>query len=192
MKTCFRLVLVAAVYSCVLFAGSARATELDEYSTKAREVVAGFGASLKGELKTALAAGGPVNAIRVCSDKATAISSKISRDTGWTVRRVSTRQRNPLNRPDEYEYSVLRHFEKQAKSEKNLERYEIVIIQGVKEFRYMKAIKIKPICLNCHGKSAEITDEVKTELKTRYPHDRATGYSVNQIRGAFSIRIPLD
>ncbi len=191
MKTYFKLVLAAVVCCCVLFAGSARAAELDEHLKKAREVVAEFEASLKGELKTALTDGGPVNAIGVCSEKAAHIASKISRDRGWTVRRVSTRQRNPLNRPDEYEYSVLRYFAKQEQSEKNLERYETVIIQGVKEFRYMKAITIKPICLNCHGKVAEITDEVKTELKTKYPHDQATGYSADQLRGAFSIRIPF-
>jgi hypothetical protein len=188
-KLYLKLMITTAVLLLLVALGQASAQ--DEYLAKARAVTGEFGSSLKEELRAALAAGGPEKAIQICSKEAAAIAGKISRRTGWTVRRVSLKVRNPLNRPDEYEYSVLKQFEK-ATDEKGLERYETVIIQGEKEFRYMKAIKVRPLCLKCHGKPDEIASATKAELKTRYPHDKATGYSVGQIRGAFSVRIPLE
>lgn len=193
MDVKLKLLIAAGFFLfAISLVGIGQAVEKDEYLVKAQEVVEEFGASLKGELKVALAEGGAGKAIRVCSEKAAVIANNISRKTGWAVRRVSLKQRNPLNRSDEYEHSVLRQFERQAAGKENLEQYDTVIIQGVKEFRYMKAIKIKPLCLKCHGMADNITAEVKTELESRYPHDRATGYSVGQIRGAFSVRIPLE
>ncbi len=186
-------IIIVLMLLCVGFQPNmGLAEEQNEPLVKARSTISEFGASLKGELKGALEAGGPGNAIKVCSEKAAVIGNNISRKTGWTVRRVSLKLRNPLNRPDEYEYSVLKQFEKQAEVKENLERYDTVIIQGVREFRYMKAIKIKPLCLKCHGMADKIDATVKAELKNRYPHDKATGYSVSQIRGAFSVRIPLE
>jgi len=38
-------------------------------------------------------------------------ASHISREMGWMLRRVSLKNRNPLNRPDEYEAKILRQFE---------------------------------------------------------------------------------
>jgi hypothetical protein len=190
LKSYLKLVIAGVFFSVLVSIG--QATEPDEHLVKAREVVKEFGATLKKELKAALEAGGPENAIKVCAEKAIDVANKISRKTGWSIRRVSLKQRNPLNRPDEYEYSVLKKFEKQNEKEKSLEQYETLIIQGIKEIRYMKAIKIHPLCLKCHGKADEIAPATKEQLEANYPHDKATGYSVGQIRGAFSIRIPVE
>ena len=54
--------------------------------------------------------------------------------------------------------------------------------------RYMKAIPTGPVCLTCHGE--EIAPEVEESLRTAYPHDRALGYGLGDIRGAFSITWP--
>ncbi len=189
--------LIAVFSGWFIFNTITWAEEREEYLTKAQEAVAELETALKAELETALSAGGMAGAIKICAEKATGIASQISRRTGWSVRRVSQKLRNPLNRPDEYEYSILKEFEKQAEKDKaenkdmGLERYDLVIIQGVKEFRYLKAITLKPVCVKCHGKPEEIAEEVKAELDTGYPHDQATGYAVGQVRGAFSVRIPV-
>jgi hypothetical protein len=143
-----------------------------------------------GEFKKAIKKGGPLLAISVCADKAPEIANAISRKTGWMVRRVSLKTRNPMNNPDAYETKFLQETES-SPGKKTGEIAEVIEIGGRKEFRYMKVIKTAPPCLTCHGMTEKIAPEIKKEIISRYPYDRATGYKPGDIRGAFSIRIPL-
>ena len=45
------------------------------------------------------------------------------------------------------------------------------------------------ICLACHG--AKIPAAVEEALKADYPNDKARGYKAGDIRGAFTISIPV-
>lgn len=56
----------------------------------------------------------------------------------------------------------------------------------------MKALPVAPLCLNCHGSAANIPPGIKARLAQEYPHDRATGYALGQVRGAISVKQPLD
>ena len=58
-------------------------------------------------------------------------------------------------------------------------------------FRYMKALPVQPLCLSCHGTAVNIPDQVKAKLAIEYPHDRATGYGIGQVRGATTIKQPV-
>lgn len=60
-----------------------------------------------------------------------------------------------------------------------------------KHLRYAKAIAIEPLCLTCHGTADSIPEEVKARLRTKYPLDQTTGYSVGELRGAVVITRPL-
>ena len=55
----------------------------------------------------------------------------------------------------------------------------------------MKALPTQALCLQCHGAQASLSPAVKEKLSALYPQDKATGYSVGQIRGAMTIRKPL-
>lgn len=73
------------------------------------------------------------------------------------VSRTSLKLRNPENKPDEWEMTVLKQFEdRKAKGEspKKIEHSEVVDSNGEKYFRYMKAIAIGETCLNCHGEKS--------------------------------------
>jgi hypothetical protein len=59
-------------------------------------------------------------------------------------------------------------------------------------FRYMQAIPMQGMCMSCHGPREALAPEVRERLEERYPHDRATGFAVGDLRGAFSIRQPLE
>lgn len=48
-----------------------------------------------------------------------------------------------------------------------------------------------PLCLTCHGQPEEIAPEVREKLQTLYPSDQATGYRLNDLRGAVSVAMPL-
>ena len=49
----------------------------------------------------------------------------------------------------------------------------------------MKAQGVETVCMNCHA--AEIKPETEAALSEKYPLDKARGYSLGQIRGAFSL-----
>ncbi len=70
-----------------------------------------------------------------------------------------------------------------------LEHAEVVTQDGKRLFRYMKAIPTREVCLACHGRSLD--PAVESTLKELYPEDRARGFSVGDIRGAFTVTQPM-
>jgi len=148
-----------------------------------RDIVNRFATELQGALKGAMAEGGPTAAVGVCKEQAPSIASRLSRETGAKVARTSLKPRNPRNAPEPWQRTILREFEQQAASgaPMPLEHFE----QSNGDARYLRAIGTQAVCLACHGE--EIADEVRESIAADYPFDRARGYSVGDIRGAFSI-----
>jgi hypothetical protein len=161
---------------------------------EAAGVAAGFQQELGAALQSAIAEGGPVAAIEVCREAAPAIAARASRDSGWAVRRVGTRVRNPVSgRPDGWESAQLADFERRLAAGERPESvavYAIVDDAGVRTQRYMKAIVTAPLCLVCHGDPATQPADLRAKLAERYPDDRATGYRAGELRGAFTLRRP--
>lgn len=171
------------------------ADDLKKMQDDGRRVAAEFVKMLGGELRREMEATGPIRAILVCKFYAPEVASTLSRQTGWRVSRVSLKSRNPaLGYPDLWEQKVLTEFDQRvARGEKadNLEYSEIVREPQGEVFRYMKALPVVPLCLNCHGPENQLTEAVKLQLRTEYPHDRGVGYSLGQVRGAVTIKRPL-
>ena len=182
----------AAIIS-LLFIGTANAdTHLKERAQKSKAVVMEFMGQLKGELKGAMKADGPVNAINVCKEKAPAIAASLSEKHGWDIARTSLKTRNSANAPDAWESKILNEFEaRKAKGEavKPMAHFEAVENDGKKNFRFMKAIPTGEVCLKCHG--SEIKPGIKAKLQELYPNDKATGFKLGDIRGAFTITQPM-
>mgnify|MGYP001043518692 CR=1 FL=1 len=173
-----------------LFTISATALHADEAQMKSLKgegvsIVKRFGGTLKPELKKALKGGGPAHAIGVCSEQAPAIAQKLRADTGWDVKRVSLKARNASSAvPDAWERKVLEQFDaRQMKGESAKKMAFSEVVDG--QFRFMKAQGVEAVCLTCHA--AEVKPEVEAALKEKYPQDKARGYSLGQIRGAFSL-----
>jgi hypothetical protein len=156
-----------------------------ELKKEAINLIKQFGGTLKPELQKALKSGGPAHAIGVCSEKAPAIAKNLRDSSGWYVKRVSLKARNSSSAiPDNWEQKVLKQFEeRQAKGESARNMAYSEIVDG--KYRFMKAQGAGKLCLTCHG--TEITPEVEAALKEKYPDDMARGYSLGQIRGAFSL-----
>ncbi len=165
-------------------------------ATEAKMITMKLLKELGGTLKQEMKARGPAGAISVCKDKAPAIAGRLSRETGWRITRVGTRVRNPmLGMPDAWEQKVLAMFEeRRARGEplKEMAYHEIVEEPGGRYFRFMKALGVKPVCTNCHGDDQAVHGEVKAQLAAHYPHDEARGYKPGDLRGAISIKRPLD
>jgi hypothetical protein len=157
----------------------------------AGELVQRLGAALKQELATS----GPDGAIAVCKDTAPRLAGDMSRRTGWRVARVSLKPRNALlGMPDAWEQSVLLRFERAVAAGEPVEAIEYAeTVQEPQDrfFRYMKALPVQPLCLTCHGSAATIPESVRQRLADEYPHDRAVGYEIGQLRGAVTIKVPV-
>lgn len=154
----------------------------------AKVAIKDFAGSLQAVLKATMQAGGPIAAIGVCNTQASPISEKVAAEHGMALSRVSLKNRNPANAPNDWQTLVLEDFEKQYAAGKDITTLawsETVNTGGGQEFRFMKAIPTGAVCLNCHG--SNIGPEVSQALAGLYPEDKATGFSEGDIRGAFVV-----
>lgn len=190
-----RLAWLAALVGAAAGALAQSADDMRRYLEDGRNVATKFARDLGGELRRELEATGPLRSIIVCKFSAPEVASSLSRMTGWRVSRVSLRTRNPaLGQPDAWEHRVLVDFDRRAQSgekPESIEFGEVVTEPGGVFFRYMKALPVDRMCLQCHGPADSLSGSVKERLATDYPFDRATGYSLGQIRGAVTVKRPL-
>ncbi|MFA7242242.1 MAG: DUF3365 domain-containing protein [Sulfuricellaceae bacterium] len=173
----------------------ATADDLATFQDDSRKVVKELVGQLGSKVQSEMMSSGPVGTISVCKVIAPMATSEISRKTGQRVTRVSLKVRNPLlGMPDAWEQTVLMNFEKrltEKESPANMEFAEVVTEPQGKYLRYMKAIPTQEVCLKCHGAPDAIAAPVKEVLNADYPHDKAIGYTLGQIRGAISIKKPM-
>ncbi len=139
--------------------------------------------SLGGQLKAAMADGGPVAAIGVCQQVALPLTAAAGNSVdGVTLRRVTLKPRNPANQPDATDAAVLEAMQAQPAPE--------VAIRRVGEtIRYYQPLAIAEVCLKCHGDPATFPKELAAILAEKYPHDAATGYALGDLRGAIRVDI---
>lgn len=156
---------------------------------EARALIATFSGTLVGELQSAMKAGGPVQAIAVCKERAPRIAADLAAQSGWSVKRTSLKTRNPaLNAPDDWERAALVRFEARhgaGEPADTLAFAEVVELGGAPYFRFMKAIPTGEACLACHG--TDLAAPVAAALDRDYPQDQARGYGPGDVRGAFSL-----
>jgi len=177
----------------------AAASEGEEHKAaleEARKVADGLVSQVRGELTRALESSGPLRAVVVCKYSMPEIASNLSRRLGWKVSRVSLKPRNPaLGMPDAWEQRVLQQFEQQvARGEKAglLEHAEVTTEPAGRFFRYLRALPMGPLCLSCHGPVEGLSEAIRAQLAIEYPQDRAVGFRSGQVRGAVTIKRPLD
>lgn len=150
-----------------------------------------FVESLKSVLIKEIQTNGIVSAVSVCSDTAQILTNKFGITKGIYIKRVSFKNRNPNNSPDEIESKALKYFE-ELKSNGMLndttEFIEITEKENVRTIHFLKPIIVQAPCLNCHGQSNIILPDVKAIIDQKYSSDKATGYNLNDLRGAISIQ----
>lgn len=194
---CSKLIVssVVLLVLLVLLVSVANAGPGKKYQEQAIEVTQTMVQQLGAVMMQKMQTEGPVGAVDACSVDALKIAGELSRKTGWQVKRVGTKVRNPLiGMPDAWEQKVLSAFEKRRANGESLQTMaygEMLKDAGGRYFRYMKAIEVKPQCLGCHGADDMISDDVSKVLEMRYPNDKATGYQAGELRGAVSIKMPL-
>ncbi|BDQ03368.1 DUF3365 domain-containing protein [Ignavibacterium sp.] len=166
----------------------------EELKTALRSDAKTFMESLKSVLIKEIQTNGIVNAVSVCSDTAQILTNNYGVSKGIYIKRVSFKNRNPLNVPDDFESKVLKMFEEQFNKNQlkpESDYVELIEQNGVYKVRYMKPIFVQPECLNCHGTEEQISPQVKDLINKVYPNDKAKGYQMGDLRGAVSIQKTL-
>ena len=153
-----------------------------------------FMKSLKVILIKQMQTKGVLQAVAVCSDTAQVLTNNFGIQKGVFIKRVSLKNRNKNNFPDDFEKKVFNKFEllkQNNELDNNSEHIEIVKEGEYTYIRYLKPILIQAECLNCHGNPSAMMTEVKDLIMKKYPDDKAVGYSIGDLRGVVSIKKAL-
>ncbi len=183
-----RFTLSLALSGLIISPLSLADEKLDGKLATYRNTMKELGGGLLTELSAALKEGGPNKAIEVCHTKAPQAGAKVADKTGFKVGRTSLKPRNPQNAPDAWEEGVLKKFEERkaaGENPQNLEYHEVIEKDGQRQVRYMKAVPTVELCVACHG--TDIAPDIQAKLKELYPEDKATGFQVGELRGAFTL-----
>jgi len=191
-----KMLLTSTIIALVTLPSSVVANEVttnitaaSEDALEARSLVKAFGSDLKSVLISTMKTEGPIQALAVCNIEAGPIAQKHSALANWNIARTALKVRNTNNTPDAWELAVLTQFEKRKAAGENVAtmEYSETISLGEKSvYRYMKPIPTAGACLACHGEV--LSENVANKINILYPDDQATGFSVGDIRGAFSLQ----
>ena len=139
----------------------------------------------RSELVRELTDGGPEHAIRVCHMSATTVANRIAHEEGVNAGRTAARLRTPSNGPRPWAAPIVARFAEGRAAATDGFVADLGTRVGV-----MRPIAHLPICAPCHGTSEQLTPQLRAELETRYPHDRATGFKEGDLRGWLWVEVP--
>ena len=188
MKILWMGILLLIVTTCS--AEENRPSDMEIFMEDSTVQIKKLAMSLKTHLVAAMQEGGPGKAIEVCNVEAPIITEEINSQSDIQIKRTSLKIRNPNNAPDDWEKMVLTDFEDQVKNGiriNELNYSEVSEDNGIETYRMMSAIPVGDVCVVCHGPKESLPDVVQEELNAKYPNDQAIGYTVGEIRGAFSL-----
>jgi len=110
-------------------------------------------------------------------------ANALSDTTGWSVRQIAMKYRNPTNQLDDAGARVYPRF---AEHPNRMRRWTRTTLDGTTGWRYYRRIVVEPSCLACHGAQADRPAFVKQN----YPDDRAYGFSAGDLRGLYAVFVP--
>jgi len=178
-----RLALLLAILPC-------HAEPASDPAADGPKIVAEASAKLLAELTAAIAKDGPQGAIAVCSERAPQIAAETGKAHGVTLRRATTKPRNPKNAADAIERKTLETFATAIDAKQPPKPQVIAAENGAKVF-HAPILLASPLCLQCHGNpERDIAPATLEALRKAYPEDQATGYTVGQLRGLWSVAFP--
>jgi len=187
-KSIAGLIAFAAVLSANPYESTQE--EIDAVKTVGQKASSELLKTLGGNLQAHLKAGGAMDAFHFCSDQAYPLTESVDKELGAevAVKRVSLKYRNPANAPQKDEKAILEALET-LKANNAVLPAEIVEVVGDGTYKYYKPLLInKEACLKCHG-DIDKTPPLADAIRKRYPEDTATGYKMNDIRGAIVVTV---
>jgi cytochrome c553 len=172
--------VVASVNS---FINTIPATPLEQGRDIAMQTKLALGKNLMHAINTK----GTAGALEFCSEKAFVLTDSMSKLLDAKIRRVSDKNRSPLNAASGNELIYIRDAKASlAKGEPVKPKMEE---QAGKHVGYYPIIT-EAMCLQCHGKpGTDLSETTIAKLRQLYPNDKATGYGLNELRGIWVIEM---
>ncbi len=158
-------------------------TEGDSIATEAQRI-------LLMNVSQAIQNAGPAGAVDFCNVHAMPLTDSVSAMHKVNIQRLSDKNRNPEN-------AIISETDKEAwlqiktmMKDTAVKQKQLVLQQGSSIY-YYKAIPLgMPACLSCHGvKGENILPETQQAINSKYPDDKATGYSIGELRGVWKIKM---
>ncbi|GAB4413395.1 MAG: DUF3365 domain-containing protein [Bacteroidia bacterium] len=162
------------------------ATEQQHYLSMGQDIVGRSFSTLSSNLQAAMAAGGVTEAVSFCQLAAMPLTDSLSAAMHASIRRSSTRTRNPANAPRAHEQAMLDSFAAQfAAGETPTPQVQPL---GLDSVAFYAPIMLLAPCQRCHGIPGQTIDSSDYAfIQARYPDDQATGYQAGDLRGIWSI-----
>jgi hypothetical protein len=135
-----------------------------------------------------MATQGVGGAATYCSYVAIPMVDTLAARHGISIKRTSSKIRNPKDAPDEREKVVLARFE--GEKAQGMELKPLLEVIDAHTVAYYHPIMMQPLCLSCHGKLGETMEELDYSLiKYLFPEDQAIGYEAGDFRGIMSMKL---
>ncbi len=190
MRSLTCLLIILMISSCGVREEKATQREESlkkEYLQKGGEIVNLSQSELLKNVSHAMKTGGPGYAIDFCNLRAMEIKDSLSRLNNCQIQRIALKYRNPLDKPQsKKEEDLLRQYQLTVQRGDSI-KPEVYVLEDRIEY-YQPIFINKGACLICHGvPGTQVTDETLEKIMARYPNDLATGFSMNDFRGAWKI-----
>lgn len=176
------------IFSLALVSSLASALPLSEEQiiAKGDEASALLVQKLGGELKSKMQESGPLGALGFCSQNALDLTKQVSSQTNTSIKRISIKNRNPLNAPSKQERALMNKWDTLLKKAQPLPPYELVNVSDSTSIYYKPIVINNEACLKCHG---NVEGELAKAIRSVYPKDKATGYKMGDLRGMIAVEI---
>ncbi len=146
--------------------------------------------TLSSNLAAALNEGGVPNAIEFCKIEAMPLTQSVSDTYGVEVRRATHKPRNPSNAATASEMVIIEAYQSALRD--SIPLAPRIESDGEWAVFHAPITIANDLCLKCHGgEGTDIADADLVFIRNAYPDDRATGFAAGELRGVWSIRIPL-
>lgn len=175
-----------------LMIASAFAQQPNDPAAPGQKVIAEAFGKLTAELTAAIAKDGTAKAIDVCSVRAPQIATEVGKTHEVTLRRATTKPRNPKSAANDSEQAILTAFGLALTAKEAPKPQTVANPDGSTTF-YAPIVIANPLCLQCHGTpEKDIARATLEAIQKHYPKDQATGYQLGDLRGLWSVTFPAN
>jgi len=162
-------------------------TTLESFRSQGKLIVKEAFLALSSELKSAIQEGGISYALNFCNTAALPVTDSLAKKYNVDIKRVSLRNRNPLNKADAFETSLIETFSKLGTAD--LSQVNMVVRDAEGYAVYAQPIIINDMCLQCHGNTKkDIDPENFALIRKLYPQGEAVDYKVGDLRGIWYVK----
>lgn len=159
----------------------------EDYLKKGMNLALATKSVLGKNLLTAIKTKGTDQALVFCNERAMVLTDSMSANLQAKIKRVSDQNRNPDNLANDAELEYIQSAKKEIETTGQASP-QMQEIDGQMVGYY--PIMTNNMCLQCHGNpDTDINSKTKVALAAFYPDDKATGYTVDQLRGIWVVEM---